>query len=219
MDHITHIAQCDVFAGIPKEEIMRIARAAQDRTYSSKSLLYTANEYIDYIYIVKQGNVSLYHSKDGRRFVFDVVEKGGLFGNLSANDSPVSHNAEVEKGSRVCRFTVADFLAIVSEHPQVMLRTMKVFAERISDYIGKFEAEHANAGERILLELHRSNKKKKNLFMVMKKKDDCLKMTHEDIAKRTGLNRVTVTRALQQLESQGKVMLDKRGEICLMETM
>ena len=216
MDTILHLEKLEIFNGIPKEEIKRIAATAKDSSYEHSALLYTAKEEVEHIYVVKKGKVSLYHSRNGKRFIFDVVGPGGLFGNFSENSVRVTHSAEASAESRVCRFTIKDFLAVVSSHPEVMLRVLRIFAERINDYIEKFEAGQADATERVIMELHR-NKKRQGLFFRVIGKGGCMELTHEEIGRLTGLNRVTVTRALQKLESDGEVILDGRGRVCLPE--
>lgn len=209
MDKVWYIQNLDVFEGIPKEEIMRLSKCARDETTENKTLLYVPNEDQPNIYLVKSGEVSLYHTRDGKRSVFDVVGPGGLFGNFSTDSQLSTHFAEAIAGTRTCRFSVEDFLNIVSAHPQVMLRTLSRLSERISDYEQKMSSNSAIAKEKILQELERYRGKRNNSFFGNLFEDNGLKLTHEKIAQLTGLNRVTVTRALQELRDDGKITIDK----------
>ena len=40
-------------------------------------------------------------------------------------------------------------------------------------------------------------------------------LTHDYLAKLTGLNRVTVTRAMLELQKSGQISLDKQGQIVI----
>lgn len=210
MDKLWHIQNLDIFEGIPKEEIMRISDCVRDVTHPSRALLYTPHELQDRIYLVKQGEVHLYHTRDGRRFVFDIVGPGGLFGNFTEQAAAPAHFAEAAPGTRICIFPVAEFLRIVAARPEATLRLMRRLSERIADYESKLAMAMGDAKSKILSELHRYRAKNKRTFLgQLLVPRGGMPLTHERIAQMTGLNRVTVTRALQDIERDGHVAFDQ----------
>jgi CRP-like cAMP-binding protein len=158
--------------------------------------------------------VVLYHSSNGKRTVFDVLGPGMLFGNFLPQAEPVSHHAEMLPGSRICTFPPEDLQRVVAVHPEVLARLLGKLAERIRDYEERLQLDAASAQEKVLGGLRRYARKKRNLFSWFKGELP-LALSHERIAELTGLNRVTVTRAIKVLKHRDKIGVDAQGRITL----
>ncbi len=216
MDRIWYIKNLDIFAGIPSEEIMRIAQAAQDTRHDSRALLYSPHLQETRLFLVKEGEVSLYHTRGGKRFVFDVMGPGTLFGNVGLQDNHLSHFAEAAPGTRICAFTPEDFQRIIAAHPVVMMRALATLGNRLEDYEKKLAENLVDAKEKILHEIQRYEKKRTSRFLQWVASESAARpLTHDYLAKLTGLNRVTVTRAMLELQKSGQISLDKQGQIVI----
>lgn len=216
MEKVLCIPHIDVFEGIPDGEIMRVAERAQDRRYTSATQLYTPYDGQDrHVFILKEGEVVLYHSVDGKKTIFDVIGPGSLFGNFLPNTETVSHYAEASPGSLVCTFSPEDFLKVIAAHPEVLVRLLSKLSSRLQDYEQKLQLDMSSAKEKVLGELKRYTFKKRNPFSMFKG-DPPLALTHEKLAELTGLNRVTVTRTLKLLRLQGDIEMNKKGRIVLL---
>lgn len=207
-DKIWYIRNLDIFEGIPKEEIMQISQKVREEVFPSRTTLYSPHELTQQIFLVKEGEVHLYHTRDGKRAIFDVAGPGTLFGNFDPSKVNLNHFAEARPGTRICIFSVDDFLKIVSAYPEVMLRTLKHISGRLTDYEERIQMASASAKEKILAELRRYQEKRGRDFDGSRLEDG-IQLTHEKIAHLTGLNRVTVTRALQELADEGFIKIDK----------
>jgi CRP-like cAMP-binding protein len=216
MEKVLCIPHIDVFEGIPDGEIMRVAEGAQDRRYRSATQLYTPYDGQDrHVFILKEGEVVLYHSVDGRKMIFDVIGPGSLFGNFFPDTETVSHYAEASPGSLVCIFSSEDFLKVIAAHPEVLMRLLSKFSSRLQDYEQKLQLDMGSAKEKVLGELKRYSRKKYKPFSMFKN-DVPLALTHEKLAELTGLNRVTVTRTLKLLKLQGDIEMNEQGRIVLL---
>lgn len=216
MEKVWYISQIDVFEGIPEGEIMQIAARAQDRRCTSTLQLYTPNDGQDRnVFLLKEGEVVLYHSVDGKKTIFDVIGPGSIFGNFLPNTETVSHYAEALPGSRICILAPEDFQKVVAKHPEVLTRLLQKLSSRLHDYEQKLKLGTGSALEKVLGELKRYARKKRNPFSIFKT-DAPLALTHEKIAELTGPNRVTVTRTLKLLKLQGDIDVDKQGRIVLL---
>ncbi len=214
MDRIWYIKNLDFFAGIPKEEIMRLASSAEDTRHANRALLYSPHMQETRLFLVKEGEVSLYHSRDGKRFVFDVMGPGTLFGNVGMQEAPLSHFAEAAEGTRICAFSSQDFQRIIAAYPIVMMRALSTLGNRLEDYEKKLAENLVDAKEKVLHEIERYEKKRVSRFLEWFSGDTSMRqLTHEYLAKLTGLNRVTVTRAIHDLQTSGKVYVDGDGKI------
>lgn len=216
MEKIWYISQIDIFEGIPDMEIMKIAARAQDQRCTAATQLYTPHDGQDRnVFILKEGEVVLYHSVDGKKTTFDVIGPGSLFGNFMPDMETVSHYAEATPGSRICTLSPEDFQKVIAAHPEVLVRLLKTLSARLQDYEQKLRLDTSSAKEKVLGELKRYTRKKRNPF-TMFKADAPLALTHEKIAELTGLNRVTVTRTLKLLKLEGSIDVDAQGRIVVL---
>ena len=213
MEKIWNMSHLDLFEGISEEEVHTIADHAEDLQCKSRTSLYTPFDGNDRkVFIVKEGEVILYHSAEGKRTVFDVLGPGMLFGNFLPDMEQVSHFAELLPGSRICMFPPEDLQRVVTVHPEVLARLLGKLTERIRDYEERLKLDTTSAQERVLGELHRYARKKRNLFSWFHGSVP-LALSHERIAELTGLNRVTVTRSIKVLKHRGMITVNPQGRI------
>ncbi len=201
---------------IPPEKIDEVAGNTHMKDYPKGTVLYKEGEQTDQIYMIKQGEVILYHMRNEKRIVFDTLGPGSVFGGISLKPEKIEHFAEVVLGSKICNFPQDVMLKIISTNPRAMVRFWQEVSGRLSDYENRLKDSSAPAGELLLNELSRlKNTRQKNFFGFLNRP---LIITHEELAKRSGLNRVTVTREMRRLRESGKISVDqKTGVITILE--
>lgn len=204
MNKLNYISNLDILAGIPSEEIMQLCTQVRDETFDVRYVLYTPTDQLKHIYLVKKGEVLLYHMHNGRKSIFDTILPGDVFGNFSTAEYEAGHFAEATGGTRVCTIPVSDYLKLMGAYPEVMLRTIQTLSDRLHDYESKISMCPVPAKDKVLQELGRYSKKRRQ-SLLQKLTQSEVKLTHQKIADLTGLNRVTVTRALQELSADGFV--------------
>jgi len=215
MEKAWYLSHIDIFEGISDMEIMQIAEKVQDHRCVSNMQLYSPHDGQDrQAFVLKEGEVVLYHSHDGKRTIFDVLGPGTLFGIFLPASEGTSHYAEALPGSRICIFTPEDFQKVVAAYPEVLVRLLQKLSSRLHDYEQKLKLDTGSAMEKVLGELKRYARKKRNPFSMFKG-DAPLAISHEKIAELTGLNRVTVTRSLKLLKLQKDIDIDEQGRIIL----
>lgn len=198
----------DIYEGIPEASFCSIAPNSFEDNYKKGYQIYNPYERDGKIYVVRRGEVILYHSKDGKRSIFDTLGPGAVFGSFDLSNDVPNHFAETTKSTELCVTPVDEFLKIISAHPEAMLKLMQKMAMRINDYEVKIQNNIETASERIYQELQRLNKKRQHSLLGKMMKIP-LQVTHEQIAERTNLNRVTVTRCLKKLKQGGLVDIEK----------
>lgn len=211
-----YLGQLDLFKGICSEaEIDAIADSSFDLHCSSHQLLYgPGHDTEQNIYTVKTGEVQLYYVQNDKRIVFDVLGPGGMFGNFLLEQKTPTHYAEAVSGSRLCVIPRSDFEKIIVKHPAILFRVLELLSTRIHDYEQKIKIDTSSAREKLLGELQRYAQKKRSILSWMSSDKKGIHITHEKLATITGLNRVTVTRTLQQLTKEGVLRIDiKTGAI------
>lgn len=185
-----------------KDGFCGLAENSIDERYLKGHQLYSPYESERKVYILKEGQVILYHSDDGKREIFDTLEPGSIFGAFSVDHSQ-NHFAEVTRASRLCITPTEDFLKIIIAYPDAFPQLLSKLMNRIEDYSGKIQSCSVSAIDRVYRELVRLHKKRLPMLI-----DAPLQVTHEQIAERTNLNRVTVTRMLAVLCKQGLIEIE-----------
>lgn len=218
MNKLNYISNLDILSGLSSEQIMGICTQVKDETFDSRYVLYTPTDTMRGIYVVKKGEVLLYHMHNGRKSIFDTILPGDVFGNFSTTDYEAGHFAEATAGTRVCTIPVQDFVKLMAEHPDVMLRTIQTLSDRLHDYESKISMCPAPAKDKVLQELGRYAKKKRESILQKLTRAE-VKLTHQKIADLTGLNRVTVTRALQELNKDGFITYNEETGGIVIEDM
>lgn len=205
----------DIYEGIPEKKFCEIAPQSVDKSISKGQHIYTPHEKDGNIYVVHRGEVILYHSKDGKRSIFDTLGPGSVFGTFDVNSPMPTHYAEATKNTLLCTTPISEFLKVISAYPESMLRLMQKMAIRIQDYEIRMKSSIETAVERVYSELLRLHKKRQKTLLG---KMIPLQLTHEKIAEHTNLNRVTVTRCIKKLKEDGLIQIEsKTGVITLNE--
>ncbi|MBT4936360.1 Crp/Fnr family transcriptional regulator [Candidatus Peregrinibacteria bacterium] len=199
----------DIYEGISDEEIVCIAKNSHDKKVSKKSLIYSPYEDNTNIYVLKKGEVHLYHYTNEKRVVFDILTPGAVFGCFDPKEKRHTHFAECTRDAFLCVTPVREFLLIVEKKPEMMLRFMQKMATRLKEYELKLEVSTGTAADKIIYEISRlKDKRSRNFFG--KFFDIPLRVTHEELSLLTGLNRVTITRTLKQLKKEKRLKVDEK---------
>lgn len=207
-EKLWYLKNLDIFEGMSDEEVMQLAGKVEENQYQKDEMIYGPNEELRSIYIVKRGEVRLFHSQNGKRTVFEVLGPGSVFGGIHFDAQKSSHFAQATHPTRVCIFLEQDFLKVLKGKPEIMLRFMKKITGKMQEYEARLKDRGARAEELILRELSRlQEKRRRSLFGLWNRSK--VHITHEELAELTGLNRVTVTRSLKRLRESGQIEIEK----------
>jgi CRP-like cAMP-binding protein len=204
-----YLKQIPIFKEIEDSDLKKLMMSSSEmKWYKRKERVYSAHDHVDHVYIVKEGEVILYRSEDGRRVVIDVLKPGDVFGNISFSEDGGNQNfAEASQDSYVCVFSRQNFLMLFRQYPELALRMMKAMSDRMQDYEQKlYDLSSSDAKTRIVRQL-RSLKEKEGKSILPKILQKSTHLTHERLGEMTGLSRETVTRALSELKDEGKVQV------------
>ncbi len=213
-----YLKNYDLFEGISEADITKVAADTQMIEPPAHTVLYEASDEVERVYVIKKGEVRLFHQhpESGKKVIFDTLEPGDVFGGISPESSQYGHFAQTMPGTCVCAFSQAEFLALISTYPQVMFRFMKHMTSRVAEYQQEFGKYQSKADDLVLHELQRLNDKRQRgwLGTIINRP---LRATHEEIATLTGLNRVTVTRAMKSLREQSLIEYDSHTGVITLQ--
>ena len=206
-----YLKNYNLFQGISDEDLYKISEDIGGVKLKKFDIFYDPKKKAEFIYIVKTGEVNLYHKKGDKKIIFDTLGPGSIFGGVSFEEGKnYGHYAEASIGTYACTFTLEAFKKILAAHPDTMLRYMEHVTARLQDYQAEFEKRNESAEELILHELIRLHQKRQQSFFGQFLVNRPLRATHEQIAELTGLNRVTVTRSIKSLKEQKRLCYDNK---------
>lgn len=197
----------DLYASISERELIRLSEDAIEGYFAVSEVLYSPEKPPEHMYVLKEGEVELFKIVDGKKIVVETLLPGDVFGDFGVSDIP-SHTAVVVKRAYVCRTPTHEFLHIVKHHPEIALRLIQVFAARTQEYEDRIASLYKPAKERLFDELV-SLQKKHDTSIWGKMFRIPLQLSHQRLADKTGLNRVTVTKLINELKNEGRIIIEK----------
>jgi len=194
-------------------EMLKTAPQMKDERFNTDQFVYQAGDEVPFLYVITTGGeVELVREEDGRTVVIETLLAGDVFGDFGLG-VPVNHSARVSKTVSVCKTPKEDFLKLVQTHPEIIFQLMRVMAKRTHDYEEKIASLSRPARDQLLTELRNLQYKNKN-SIVGKIFKLPLRISHQKLSEKTGLNRVTVTKLMGELRKSNLVTIDPdTGEI------
>ncbi|MCX7966326.1 MAG: Crp/Fnr family transcriptional regulator [Syntrophorhabdaceae bacterium] len=184
------------------KELSLIISISKPVNYPANALIYVQGEKSrPYFYLVEKGRVKIsLLSQDGSERIIVIQEKNTLFGYAAAFDGhPYFHTATTLEETTLRTIHRKDFLDLIDKYPRVALLIIAAFARvtrmlvlQIEDF-SFLDAEKRVAHMIYKLALEIGRKTQKGLLIERK-------VTQEDIARLTGLSRVSVSLALNHFE-------------------
>ena len=162
----------------------------------------------DYMYIIREGRVSVSKlSDDGREKILEFLEAGDFFGEMSLLDNaPRSASVRALTETRVLALSRGDFLNVLRRSPDLAMGVIQELTRRLRQI-----DEQASS-----LSFQRVKERTQGLLRRLAKEDTQCQgrratpvLTHQQIADMIGTSRETVTRALKGLRETG--WLEKEG--------
>ena len=151
------------------------------------------------------------NEKNGKRVIIDILKPGSFFGNISLNpEEETTYFAEASDKVMICALSTKSFLTIVQHYPEIILRLLQMMTEKVREYEGRIKAGALfDAKEKVLdaIKVVKEKDEKDFLPRLLRKKT---KITHEKLGALTGLARETVTKAIAELEQDGKIVVENR---------
>lgn len=165
----------------------------------------------DKVYFVKSGFVKLYRvSENGRDSIIYLYGPGSILGvrALTSQDEILRHNADSLTDVEIITLSREDYFEICTEHPEYLVDLLHIFIDRLNYTERKLEGfvltDTVARVSNFLADCTRRFGEKNNGTYTLP-----LPLTHQKIAEFVGSFRETVTVALNKLEDEGIVSIEK----------
>ncbi|MBI2442332.1 MAG: Crp/Fnr family transcriptional regulator [Candidatus Levybacteria bacterium] len=190
-------------------------------SFRKGDFLLRATDSVSAIFFLKKGHVRLFiDTEDGQDLTLHLFKPGSYFPvMLLLSRVPNTYNLEAIESVDVWRVHSENVLDFLHENPDVLYDLTVRLAQGITGLLEKIEkATFSSAYEKIisillyLVEKYGEKNEDKRLLTIS------LKLTHNDLASWTGMQRETVSRQLEKLMHKG-IIYDHGNIISLDRTM
>ena len=203
-----HLLTMDIFRGLGSQDFGVIGHALEKRTCCQGQLIYSQEDPVEALFLLKRGRVRLYRlTPSGKRLELAVIEPGTFFGEMPLlGESMRNTYAEALEDALICVLSRTDIERLVCAHPQVALRIIEVLGQRLAQCEARLEeVAYRSVPARIAAVLVR---------LSQEQLDEVVEITHQELGDMIGALRETVTKTLDEFQQTGLVELS-RGRIVL----
>lgn len=190
-----------------------LAWGASIKKVNNNEIIFHEGAESQFYYQLISGSIRWVNINDeGKEFLQIIISEGESFGELPLFDEqPFAATAIANENSVIIRLRRHSFLQLMSEHPEIHFKFSKLLTERIrfKFFILKEIASH-NPEESISELLNYFKLTKKNICT----KCNRINLTRQQIADMTGFRVETVIRSIKNLESKGKIVIEKGKVYC-----
>ncbi len=207
-----HLLTMDIFRGLGSQDFGVIGHALEKRTCCQGQLIYSQEDPVEALFLLKRGRVRLYRlTPSGKRLELAVIEPGTFFGEMPLlGESMRNTYAEALEDALICVMSRADIERLVCAHPQVALRIIEVLGRRLALCEARLEeVAYRSVSVRIAAVLVR---------LSQEQLDEVVEITHQELGDMIGAIRETVTKTLDEFQQAGLVQLC-RGRIILRDVV
>lgn len=190
------VSKVPFFNQLDEKELFKIVDLSTHKVFRKGETIYREGEPLEYLYIVHQGRVKIYHLfSSGKEQLLRVLEPGEFMGELALfADKELDSFAEAMEKTEICMIHRSDMQQLMLQHPTIAINILEQFSNRIDDtekLVGELSAK--NVETRIAGYLLKLVKEKGSRTIV-------LPMSKKDLASYLGTTQETISRRLSHFQ-------------------
>jgi CRP/FNR family cyclic AMP-dependent transcriptional regulator len=201
------LALLPMFQHIGSKEIDELAEKMTLRSYPKHSLVMSEGDDSGAMFVIISGKIKTFLTDDtGREVVLGFHGPGECFGEMALLDeNPRSASIMTTEACRFGLLTKADFMALLSQQPDMALSVIRYLTHRLRELTGRVR-------ELALLDVY--GRLTKTLLNMSEPQGDrrVVKelLTHQDLANLVGSSREMVTKILKDLMVGGYIDVENK---------
>ncbi|HEX4203596.1 MAG TPA: Crp/Fnr family transcriptional regulator [Ktedonobacteraceae bacterium] len=200
------LAQSDLFQGLTSEDIDELERITTLLTCATGHILYRPGETGSALFLLKEGNIHLYHlSTDGRKLLIASLEAGASLGETSLTGQRVYDSfAEATTPSRIYVLSTHELEQLIAHKPSLAHALLQKLGQRLISLESQLvDTTFKSVSARLATLL---------LHLAEADPQHCVVrgFSHEALADRLGVYRETVSAALRELKEDGVIELGRK---------
>lgn len=211
MDKLWYLKRCDLFRGLDKFAMDKVAAIAHERTVPKKKIIFMPEDESGVMFILKKGRVRISKlSSEGKMMTLVILKDGDIFGAMSTIKGGIfGAYAETVEDSYICAIQQDDFSGLVKEMPNLALsliekinQKLKEAEDRIADLV--FRDVPGRIASILLKLAEQFGTPTADGTQIV------FKMTHQDLADMVGASRETVTIILNDFQDDKVIEKNER---------
>jgi CRP/FNR family cyclic AMP-dependent transcriptional regulator len=211
MEDAAFLARVPLFASLKPSLLDELAGKLTPKSYRRGEVIFHQDDPGSAMHIIKSGQVKIATtSPEGEDVIMAILKDGDFFGELSLLDEkPRSANAAAMEATQTLMLRRADFLDMLSRHPEMVGGVLTSLAERLrrTDQLledAVFLDLPARLSKR-LLELAQRHGVKTDKGLEID-----LRLTQQDLAAALGVTRVALNKHLGRLQDDDLISLESK---------
>jgi CRP-like cAMP-binding protein len=198
------LAEVPVFAELTEADRIEVASHMRPRRFARDEVVFHREDPAAHMYVIVAGTVKVaIPDESGHEVVIAMERGGGIFGQLALfDDAPRSATVTAIAETQVLALSRDDFIRVIERNPKAMREMLRLLARMIRRASGRIE-------DLVFLDVSgRVAKCLLDIATVQGKKE--IELTQDDVASFVGATRVSVNRALADLEGLGAIGVGRR---------
>jgi len=196
----------ELFMGLPEEDRELLTKHATTRTFKKNTILMTAGDQADSLYVILSGHVRIYlDDPQGREITLRTLSPGAAFGELAmlSEGARAANVATLEK----CQLSVISkdgFMKCLDQNPRIALTIIQLLIQRIREMTDDISTlALLDVYGRVAKVLTREATECDGKLMTQP-------LTQQAIANMVGSSREMVSRILKDLRTGGYISLAEK---------
>jgi len=205
-----------VFSEFSDDELRAVVELVSERSFKKGVTIFHEGQPGTAFYIIKSGRIKVYKlAEDGRELILGVFGDGALFGDVPVFDGgPYPAGAATLVDTRVYFINREDFERLVTGHPEMALKVIRVLGRRLRQAHG------------FVMDIAMKSAPQRLSSLLLKLADEYgvetgegvlldVPLTRQEIAELMGVSRETAIRELSKFSQGGTIKLDGKRIILL----
>ena len=210
-EYFAHLQQCPLFQDLASADLELIAENVTSRSMARGESLYKAGDFADLVFLVAKGRVRLTHEADDRKTtLMRFVENGELFGELAVfTESPRAEAAEAAERTTLLQIPRNVFANVIRQNDLVARRLLRSFGRQLTQTESRLKSTLFGSSKDRLLDMLNQIASQHGTKVAAGILIDH-KYSHQDLANMIGATRETVTITLGELQTEKRILVDRR---------
>lgn len=141
MDKLQYIRTCDLFNGLPEDQLKKIGDIAVTKNCSRGESIFFEGDEGHGFYMVAEGKVKIFKlSFTGKEQILHIFGGGEIFGEVPVfNGMPFPATAETLAKSTLIYFPRKRFIELVTQYPSISLNMLAILSLRLRRFTTQIE--------------------------------------------------------------------------------
>jgi CRP/FNR family transcriptional regulator, cyclic AMP receptor protein len=198
------LAGTPVFGALSDGERTELVTHLRARRFSRDEVIFHRDDPAGHLFVILSGSVKVaIPDEEGHEVVVAVERDGAVFGELALfDDAPRSATVTALDETQVVTLAREDFLRVLERSPRATREILRLLARTVRRASGRIEdlvfLDVPGRVAKCLLDLSTAHTRTE------------IELTQDDLAAFVGATRVSVNRALADLEAQGAITVGRR---------